>query len=129
MQRGQASTSAAVALASEGSLVSVKQPYVPTTWPAMEIIDILSLQTSSSRSFSSETHFLTVSKEICGLLVMLGKSPGPGGSKRDLELWRKWMYSSVCERCSSSVSLLLSSAISCSSRSRSPSARLTATFS
>ena len=43
--------------------------------------------------------------------------------------WRKWMWSSVCESCSSSASLLLSSAISCSSRSRSPSARLTSAFS
>ncbi len=42
---------------------------------------------------------------------------------------RNWMWSCVCDRCSSSASLFLRSLISCSSRSSCPSARLTACFS
>ncbi len=43
--------------------------------------------------------------------------------------WRKWMWSSVCESCSSSAFLLLRSSISCSSRFSCSSARLTSAFS
>ncbi len=43
--------------------------------------------------------------------------------------WRKWMWSSVCESCSSSVFLFLRSSISCSSRFSCSSARLTSAFS
>lgn len=43
--------------------------------------------------------------------------------------WRKSMWSSVCENCSSSASLFFSSATSCSSCSRSPLAHFIAVFS
>lgn len=48
---------------------------------------------------------------------------------KGVSTWRKWMWSGVCESCSSSAPVLLSWQISCSSRFMNPSAWLTAVFS